>query len=266
VAAICALPVPQSPTLRPCLQGIVSRYRMGFASFRATFGLLIAFACASGAVVLLSTLLLTKPWTIQYTLLLPDGTAVGKGGYGHGWSHYGLIPLYFGGYATVVFAALSGTFVTMALRLRMSGERRLAEFSRRSTPLSQSSAGGGGSGHAAVEALTLRAKAPKLCVILTVMVTALIATACFSPVFNYRCVLCGGVGQRLGVANRLSGDCSARTTAPTLHARVLGRWTCMRGCGPRSCAPLSLCPTVSPLRFLQTVPSRSSLPPAPSPW
>ena len=208
--------------LRPCVQGIVSRYRMGFASFRATFGLLIAFACASGAVVLLSTLLLTKPWTIQYTLLLPDGTAVGKGGYGHGWSHYGLIPLYFGGYATVVFAALSGTFVTMALRLRMSGERRLAEFSRRSTPLSQSSAGGGGSGHAAVEALTLRAKAPKLCVILTVMVTALIATACFSPVFNYRCVLCGGGGR----AESGGGEPAQLAAAP--HAPPLP--PCMPGC------------------------------------
>ncbi len=66
-------------------QAIVSRYRMGLSSFRASFGLLVAFAVASGLVLLLAILLLVKPWTIQYTALQPDGTAIGKGGYGHGW-------------------------------------------------------------------------------------------------------------------------------------------------------------------------------------
>ena len=82
---------------------------------------------------------------------------------------------FFGSVYLMVFLALTVTFSVVSMRLRMFGERRLQEFSRRTL----------GSASKPLEPGALRSRLPGVCVIVLVLVLAMLATTVFSPVFVY---------------------------------------------------------------------------------
>ncbi len=79
-----------------------------------------------------------------------------------------------GGFVMCLSLGIGVSFLFIVRRLRMFGERRLAEFSARSNNYTPP-----------VEPLSLRSKEPRVCVLLTVLVVALLSTFFFSAVMNY---------------------------------------------------------------------------------
>jgi predicted ferric reductase len=127
-------------------------------------------------VVVVSVLFLVKPWVV-YPHCDPAvcGAGHGFGGSGHGWNHYGQIPMFFGTFAALICAALAVTFVVIMRRLWRSGVsisfpeavyRQLDDTETVAMPL---------------EPFTQRERLPLLYTLVAVLGLALGATFFFSP-------------------------------------------------------------------------------------